>query len=123
MTFSAVTTIPWAFALHSKGSRVMTDWSVLQVRLKAAIGPDAGIDAAIAEAFGTAPAGYTGSAAECRGLVAAVLPDWHLHVGADGAGGKPYATLSKDDHHIEAEAPMVSLAILRCLAELANLKT
>lgn len=100
----------------------MTDWSNLLVRLTAAVGPDADIDAAITAAFSTTPAGYTGSALECRRLVAAVLPGWRLHVGADGAGGMPYATVSNDEHRVEAEARTVPLAILRCLAELANTK-
>ena len=99
----------------------MTDWSVLGVRLKAATGQDAGLDAAIAEAFASAPAAFTASTTACRQLVATVLPGWQLHVGFDAGGVLPYATIVKDDIRVAAEAPTVPLAILRCLAELATL--
>lgn len=100
----------------------MTDWSVLGVRVRAAVGPDAAIDAAIAEAFGMPPASYTGSVGYCRALVAKVLPGWRLHLGFDASGATPCATVSNDDHRAEAMAPTMPLAILRALMELASSK-
>lgn len=97
----------------------MTDWSVLGVRVRSAVGPDAAIDAAVAEAFSTPPANYTGSVTDCRALVAKVLPGWRLHLGFDASGTTPCATVSNDDHRAEAMAPTMPLAILRTLMELA----
>ncbi len=99
------------------------DWSALAARLKTASGPDPAIDVVIAEAFGMPMAAYSESAADCRRLVARVLPDWRLHLGFDGAGGRPYAVVSNADIRVEAEAPTVPLAILTALMELASLKT
>lgn len=100
----------------------MLDLSVLADRLNATTGPDAAIDAAMAEAFGVPLAEYTESAEECRRLVAQVLPGWRLHLGFGGSGALPYAVISNDDNRAEAEAPTVPVAILRALGELARLK-
>jgi len=91
----------------------MADWQVLMAALANATGGDHALDQAIAEAFGQAPAEYTESAAACRALVAAALPGWKLHVGYGVSGLFPYAALSRDEAHLEAEAPSLPLAILR----------
>lgn len=97
----------------------MPDWPALAAKLKTATGPDAGLDAVIAEAFGAAPAGYTESVSDCRALVGKVLPGWRLHLGFDASGVTPYAIVSNGDHRAEAAAPTVPLAILRALMDLA----
>lgn len=91
----------------------MADWQVLAAALAAATGGDHGLDQAIADAFGQAPAEYTESATACRALIAAALPGWKLHVGYGVSGLFPYAALNRDDVHLEAEAPSLPLAILR----------
>lgn len=92
----------------------------LAERLSGATGGDAGLDAAIAAAYGLAPARFTESVEAARGLVAAVLPGWKLHVGFGVSGVFPYAALTRDDAHVEAEAPTVPLAILRVAVRAAK---
>jgi hypothetical protein len=94
--------------------------AALAAQLKAATGPDTGLDAAIAEAFGVPAADYTESAEACRRLVALVLPGWHLHLGFGALGLFPYAVISQGDERAEAEAPTVPLAILRAVGEVTG---
>lgn len=91
----------------------MADWRELAAALAAASGGDHALDAAVATAFGQEVAEYSESVDACRGLVAAALPGWKLHVGYDVTGIFPYAALSREDAHIEADAPSLPLAILR----------
>lgn len=91
----------------------MADWQVLAAALAAATGGDHGLDQAVADAFGQSPAEYTESVAACRALAAAALPGWKLHVGYGVSGLFPYAALSRDETHLEAEATSLPLAILR----------
>lgn len=91
----------------------MQDLGPLAKALTAATGPDTGLDALIAESLAQPMADYSESVDRCGRLVAALLPDWHLHVGFGGSGVFPYATLSCGEHRAEAEAPTVPLAMLR----------
>lgn len=89
------------------------DWNDLLQRLNKADGPDSSVD----ELLGVAVPGNgphpTASAESARAWAAAVLPGWHAHVGFDASGVMPYAAFSRDDHHVEASAATVPLAILR----------
>jgi hypothetical protein len=96
------------------------DWPALAERLKTAAGPDPSVDTAIAEVFGVPSEPYTGSVEHCRRLVAKVLPGWRLHLGFDGSGVLPYASLSNAENRAEATAPTVPLAILRAMMGLAS---
>ncbi|CAA7625935.1 hypothetical protein [Magnetospirillum sp. UT-4] len=91
----------------------MVDWNGLEARLAAASGGDHGLDAELAEAFARPPAPYTEAVEPCRDLVAAALPGWKLHVGFGVSGLFPYAALTRDGVHLDAEAPTLPLAILR----------
>mgnify|MGYP001810377415 CR=1 FL=1 len=93
----------------------MADLCILSTELNAANGGDPVLDRLIAEAFEQPAAPYTESVERCRALVAACLPQWHLHVGYGVSGVLPYAALSQGQRHVEAEGPTVPLAILRAL--------
>jgi hypothetical protein len=86
------------------------DWLALATQINAAAGPNAGLDAAIAEAFRAPAADYTESTEAGRRLVALALPGWHLHLGFGVSGVFPYAVITKGDERAEAEAPTVPLA-------------
>ena len=92
------------------------DWIELGNRLLAAAGADAALDGALAAAFGQTLAPFTSSVEACRALVAAVLPDWRLHLGYGASGMFPYALLTNNASRIISDAPTVPLAILRSLA-------
>lgn len=98
----------------------MAELESLAQRLNAATGADGGLDEAIAGAFGVPPGRYSGSLDACRALVAAALPGWRLHLGFDAAGIFPYAALSQGEHHLEAEAPTLPLAILKAAVAAAK---
>jgi hypothetical protein len=98
-----------------------SNWSALADKLNAATGPDAALDAIIADVFGVNFGRYTESIEHCRQLVAKVLPGWRLHVGFDGSGVSSYASVSNGENRVEATAPTLPLAILRALGELARL--
>ena len=93
---------------------------VLAHRLDAATGSDRELDGELARVLGgaapgTVPADYTSSVDRCVELVRAAAPGWAWHVGWDGSGLLPYATLRRGEHRIEAAAPTVPLALLRVL--------
>lgn len=98
----------------------MADWGALAKQLAAATGGDHALDAAIAATFAQPPAEYSISVEKCRALIAAALPGWKLHVGYNASGLFPYAALTRDDVHLEAEAPTLPLAILRVAVECAG---
>jgi hypothetical protein len=93
----------------------MPDWSALAAALRAATGPDAALDAAIARTFAQPAADFTESVDACRRLAAVALPGWRLHVGFGGSGVVPYVSASRGEARVDAEAPTVPLAILRVL--------
>ena len=90
-----------------------SDWDGLARALSTAAGSDSQLDEALAKAFGQPKAAFTSSVEDCRSLVAASLPDWHLHLGYDASGMFPYASLVREPSRIMSEAPTVPLAILR----------
>ena len=91
------------------------DWIELGRRLVAAVGADAALDEALAAAFAQPVAPFTASVEACRALVAAILPDWRLHLGYGASGMFPYALLTNAATRIMSDAPTVPLAILRSL--------
>jgi hypothetical protein len=93
----------------------MSEYAALTANLKTATGPDAALDVLIAEVLEAPRADYTQSIDDCRRLAATVLPGWHLHLGFDGSGVFPYAALSNDGKHVEANGPTVPLALLRTI--------
>ena len=95
----------------------------LETRIAATTGPDRDLDRVLATALPGAAAaggtpGYTSSVDECLGLIGAVLPAWHWHIGHGPAGILPYASLSRsgdgadEELRVEASAPTVPLALL-----------
>jgi len=98
----------------------MADWSSLSARLHRTTGSEAALDTALADALGLPSRAYTGSVEDARALAAAVLPEWRLHLGWGATGMFPYARLSNNGAHIEAEAPTLPLAILRAVATAAS---
>ncbi len=90
----------------------------LAERLAAATGADPALDAALAEAYHLPAAAYTASVEDARALVAALLPDWRLHLGFGATGMFPYAALSKGDERSEAEAPCLALAVVRAAVKI-----
>ncbi len=93
----------------------MSILSSLSERLTSLTGGDPTIDQALAEAFDVPVADFSESAEKSRNLVLTVLPDWHLHVGFGASGLFPYASLTRGELHVEAEAPSLPLALLRVL--------
>lgn len=85
----------------------------LNTALDRATGADPELDGKVAAAFGVPAARFSGSVDDCRALVAAVLPDWRLHLGYGVSGVFPYAVLSAHGHRCQGDAPTVPLAILR----------
>ena len=89
------------------------DWNGLSLRLRGASGTDFALDEALAAAFGQMIAPFTSSVEAARGLVAAALPGWRLHLGFGATGLFPYASLAHDGTMIISDAPTVPLAILK----------
>lgn len=93
----------------------MADSEDLKAALWKANGADADIDRAIAQRYAVAPVDYSSSIEQCRSLVDQLLPGWRLHIGYGVTGIFPYASLTRGDEILVAEAPTLPLAVLRAL--------
>ncbi len=96
------------------------EWRGLADGAARATGADAALDAALAAAFGVAPAAFSGSVDDARSLAAAALPGWRLHLGFDVTGVFPYVRLSTAGTRVEAGASTLPLAIVRAVVQAAR---
>ena len=90
-----------------------SNWDRLARALMTAVGADSQLDESLAQVFNQPKAAFTASVEDCRALIAACLPDWHLHLGYGASGMFPYASLTRGSARIISDAPTVPLAILR----------
>lgn len=95
----------------------MSELQKLIDMLATAHGGCAELDRLVADVYELPPAAYSESVDCCLHMVKGVLPHWRLHIGFGVSGILPYASLTQDDRHYEAEGPTVPLAVLRVLVK------
>lgn len=89
----------------------------LSKRLATATGPSKALDRAVAAAFGVPLRDYSSSVDACLGLIHAVAPSAHWHIGRAADGVSVYARLSEGEREVERTAITVPLALLRAVAD------
>ena len=104
-----------------------TKLKTLEIRISASTGSDRELDQLVATTLvgksGRA-ADYSSSVDACLALIAAILPEWHWHVGHGSNGVLPYAALYKGtpsdsdvQMRVESGAPTVPLALLHAIVK------